>query len=210
MLPSQRKEKERRGGHGNASKRYQELKEENERLRESLELPQRTIEDWLELPEAMRDRFAADAFVREKGLRHAAIRRLGFGPGGGKELAAQVFDTPGCKAIIDRDLEDAEANRLPLLARMIHTGLYGDEDASIRATELVARMKGWKLTPDNITNVDNRRVTLLQIIGNEPSSAQAIEAPKEETEQGFLMHEPGEPVRVSSDDQIDALLDSAT
>lgn len=207
-LPSQKKV--RPGGH--SSKRYQEMKEEIDRLREALDLPSRTIEDWLELPEQMRDRMAGEAFFHEKGMKGSALRRLGFHvlPKGDKALEAQVFDTPGCKAIVEQDLEDAEVNRKPILAKLVFVARYGEDDPAIRAAQLVARMAGWQLTPESVTNIDQRRVTLLQIIGNAPSEQTAIETPPEEVQEAFLSHEPGEPVRVSSDDQIDALLESAT
>jgi len=204
--------KQRASGYGTQKSRYQEMKADNDQLREALALEKRSLDEWLEMPEQMRDRLAAEAFFFEKGRRMSAAVRLGFAPTGSdvknKELFAALFETPGCRAIIERDLEDAEANRKPLLARMIYVGLNGDDDAAVRATQLVARMAGWQLTPETVVNNDNRKVTLLQILGTATPEGDQHKEP-EALEADFLAHTPGEPVRVSSDDNIDAMLEAA-
>jgi hypothetical protein len=130
-----------------------ELRRENDELRAALGLREhRTLEEWECLPTAIRDPLAARALIVEWGDRVAALVRLGFPSlsqlppsqvGAYRDHIERVFGTPGVAAILQRELAGINVERAALLERQVRIALYGQDDASIRAFEGLARVCGW-------------------------------------------------------------------
>ncbi|MGC2406213.1 MAG: hypothetical protein WA431_07375 [Candidatus Cybelea sp.] len=130
-----------------------ELRRENDELRAALGIREhRTIEEWECLPRAMRDPLAARALIASWGDRVEALVRLGFPSlsqlppsqvGAYRDHMQRVFGTPGVAAILQRELEGVNAERAALLERQVRIALCGDDSASIRAFEGLARVCGW-------------------------------------------------------------------
>ena len=110
-------------------------------MRAALELRGfRSIDEWEQLPAAIRDRLAARAFVAEWGDKGRALIRLGF-PALNRlrpdkshlynEYAARVFETPGVQAIVKRDLARLEVEREAILSRLGRTAIYGEDGESV-------------------------------------------------------------------------------
>jgi hypothetical protein len=135
-----------------------ELWRENEYLWAPLGLSKpRTIDDWEMLPQEIRDPLAARALVAEWGEAGRALIRLGFPAVNRlppdkvslyKEYIARVFETPGVRAILERDLSRLDADREAILARQSRTALYGEDAESVRAAALVAKVCGWTFRGD--------------------------------------------------------------
>jgi hypothetical protein len=134
-----------------------ELRRENEELRDALGLRgYRTIEDWEALPSALRDPLAARAFISEWGDKGRALIRLGF-PAMNKlprndvplykDHVSRVFDTPGVQAILKRDLSRIDLERDAMLSRLSWIGLHGEDDESLRAIDVLAKVCGWYYHP---------------------------------------------------------------
>jgi hypothetical protein len=134
-----------------------ELRRENDELRAALDLRgDRTIEEWEAFPPALRDPLAARAFLAEWGNRGNALIRLGFPPMNRlppskvhlyKDYAARVFDTPGIQAILKRDLSRIDLERDAMLSRLSWIGLHGEDDESLRAIDVLAKVCGWYYHP---------------------------------------------------------------
>jgi hypothetical protein len=135
-----------------------ELRRENEDLRAFLGLSKpRTIDDWEMLPQEIRDPLAARAFVAEWGDHGRALVRLGFPAMNRlpsdkvkfyKEYIARVFETPGVRAILKRDLGRLDADREAILSRQCRTALYGEDAQSVRAAALIAKVCKWEFRGD--------------------------------------------------------------
>ena len=117
-----------------------ELRREVEELRGRLGLSQvRTISEWEALPSAVRDPFAARAFIAEWGDLTRALIRLGFTAMNRlppdkvqlyKDYTAHVFGTPGVQEILRRDLARLDMEREAVLSRQLRTALYGEDAES--------------------------------------------------------------------------------
>ena len=161
----------------------------------------------LDVPQALRDRFAARAYFQMSGSRYHALRLLGIEctRNNCREIGEKVFGTEGCQEFINQNLADANAAKPQIIERLVEQALHGDDNVSSRSTALLARISGWVKEPT--VNVDNRRVTLYSMNGGAPTAiGPAEEKPALE---GMLDHEPGDAIRVSSDDRIDTLLEGA-
>jgi hypothetical protein len=130
-----------------------ELRRENDELRAALGLRgERTLNEWELLPHALRDLLAGRAWIAEWGDPSRALVRLGF-PALNRlppdkvyvynDHVARVFETPGARAIIKRDLGRLDADREAILARQCQIALYGDDAASVRAAALIIKVCGW-------------------------------------------------------------------
>lgn len=118
----------------------------------------RTIEDWEALPADIRDPLAACAFIAEYGDKARALIRLGF-PAMNRlppdrvhvyhDHASRVFDTPGVKAILKRDLARLDLEREAILAKLCRVGLYGKDGESVRAAALLINVCGWEFHDDS-------------------------------------------------------------
>jgi hypothetical protein len=135
-----------------------ELRRENEDLRALLGLTsRRTIEEWEALPRAIRDPLAARAFIAEWGDVGRALVRLGFPAMNRlppdkvrlyKNYAARVFETPGVRAVLERDLARLDADREAILSKLSQTALYGEDADSVRAAEALVKACGWAFRLD--------------------------------------------------------------
>ena len=130
-----------------------ELRRENDELRAALGMRgHRTVQEWERLPPTIRDPLAARALIVSWGDRVAALIRLGFPSlsqlppsqvGAYRDHMERVFGTPGVAAILQRELAGVNAERAALLERQVRIALYGDDSASIRAFEALARVCAW-------------------------------------------------------------------
>jgi hypothetical protein len=59
----------------------------------------------------------------------------------------RVFDTPGVQAILKRDLSRIDLERAAMLSRLGWIGLHGEDDQSVRAIDLLAKVCGWYWHP---------------------------------------------------------------
>ena len=130
-----------------------ELRRENEELRQLLGLSgRRTIAEWETLPQTLRDPLAARALIAEWGDKGRALIRLGF-PAMNRlppdkvrlynEYVTRVFETPGVRAILERDLARLDVEREAILSRVTRTALYGEDGESVRAATLLMKICGW-------------------------------------------------------------------
>lgn len=200
---------ERRGGRPNRKAKMEELEREVKELRGRLELDGGLdVTLWEQFnPQDVRDALAARALIAEWGNPTNALIRLGIEATGehGRfdALAKRIFDTPGVRAILAKNLSEIEERKKDILARQVQIALYGDDDASVRAASQLAKVAGWQKTPD--VAIQNNTLNLFKLVGGDKNTrAAALEAASDVTV-GFLEHEPGDPVRIDSgDDAIEA------
>lgn len=112
----------------------------------------RTIQEWEQLPQDVRDGLAARAFVAEWGDLTAALIRLGF-PALNKlppnearrylDHIARIFGAPGVQAILARDLAAIDDERKSIVARQTKIALYGEDAESVRAAALLVKVCRW-------------------------------------------------------------------
>ena len=135
-----------------------ELRRGIEELRDALGLRGcRTIDEWERLPAALRDALAARALIAEWGDEGKALVRLGF-PAMNKLPAnqvpiyrdhiARVFDSPGVRAILKRDLARVDADQEAIISRLHRSAIYGDDATSVRAAALLIKVCGWECQGD--------------------------------------------------------------
>lgn len=173
-----------------------------------------TFEEWeRSSPQNLRDAMAARALLQEWGNPVNALIRLGFAHERDREkreaLRAAVFDTPGCRTVLADRLKDAEAARGEMLQRQVQIALHGSDDASVRSFSQLAKIMGWQ--PAENTGIDNRKFiqqNIYQMVGTAgPSRAAQPQA----AAIGFLDHEPGDPQRIDSgEDVIDVQVQETT
>lgn len=184
------------------------MKAENAELRRALIKHSCTFEEWASLlPQETRDALAARALMASEGDAFRAAVRLGLGRQHRPEAAEilpQVFGTPGVRAILERDLKEPEQNKHALIERQVKIALYGEDTASVRAFQMLAKTCGWVQTPDVL--VQHNRQTILTLVtqknnrGENPAEAIVEALPT------FLEHEPGAAVRIDSGDAIAAIV----
>lgn len=183
--------------------RLHELEEEVAQLRELLQLTHaRDLEEWDILPQNIRDQMAARAIMSEWGDITKAAMRLGFkidkeAMGKNERLALyeRLFNTPGVKALLRHHTKEIEENRDQILSRLQQIAIHGSDDAAVRAIQSVAKIAGWQKTPD--TTIDNRRITLVGLLGNdrrEEFSQPELKGSVDAME--LLSHDPGEAIEV--------------
>jgi len=184
--------------------RTAELEAENRELRDQLTDGMRTsLEQWeTTMPENIRDALAARALISSNGDLYRAAAKLGFGPmrwKTAKEVMPRIFATPGVKEILARDLKKPEENRQELLERQVKIALYGDDSASVKSFQMLAKVCGWVKAPDVL--VQNNRQTILALVTQKNGQG---EIPEETLEAlpAFLEHEPGAAVRIDSGDIV--------
>jgi hypothetical protein len=109
------------------------------------------------------------------------------------------------REILERDFTDIQAQRTAILGRAAQIAVAGDDDASIRAAQLLAKISGW--VPDGPTSAPH--VSLYTIINGDrttvavatPDQQKVLEAAVNPNDPlAVLAHEPGEPIRISSGD----------
>lgn len=190
--------------------RMKTLKQENEVLRKRLGMKNlTTLEEWMLNPQEIRDQMAARALMAEWGRVREALVLLGFIqtddyariPKDQKQrfkLAKVIFQTPGCQELLLRHLQEVDDNKGAILSRLQQVALHAADGEAVRAAQVISKMSGWQKTPDMM--VDNRRMTFVQLLGNERSPEtkpmEALEGTVDSVD--FLCHEPGEPVRIDS------------
>lgn len=185
-----------------------DAKAEIERLRGILGLGESTLQTWgAHSPQAWRDKMAASALIAEKLDELRALRRLGFKFGDEKKgtgylidpqyhaACETVFGTPGVKEILERNLEDAEGNRVKILGRLVQTAVHGDDGDSTRAAQTLARIADWNegdksAAPRNVTNI-------LQLLATAKAGASSVKEITVDPDAvvdavDFLAYEPGE------------------
>ena len=96
---------------------------------------------------------AARALIAEWGDEGKALVRLGF-PAMNKLPAnqvpiyrdhiARVFDSPGVRAILKRDLARVDADQEAIISRLHRSAIYGDDATSVRAAALLIKVCGWE------------------------------------------------------------------
>lgn len=163
-----------------------ELRKELTELRGLLEIRERrTIDEWEAMPQELRDPLAARALIAEWGDRGAALIRLGF-PSLSRlpprqvrayeDHVQRVFETPGVRAIIRRELAQIEAERAALIERQVRVALYGDNDASIRAFEGLARVCGWTQHGSPPTVTDGATRSIAEVLASIRDRHRVVEA----------------------------------
>lgn len=192
-----------RNNYKSAKSRF-ELKDENAALRATLDMPSGlSIEEWEEtMPQELRDQFAARALIESQGDYIRAAGRLGFKgwstvrPASSlAPLLARIFATPGCRAILERDLAEPKKIRGQLIERQVQIALYGDDQHSTRAFHELAMVCGWKRSADII--VHNQPTTVLAMVTQKDHRGD-LPIANAEALPGFLEHEPGAAVRIDS------------
>lgn len=187
-----------------------DLEEEVIVLREALGIASnRTIEEWLELPQRVRDETAARAMAAEWSNYAHAAARLGFEPFADgwtperrKKLYRTLFQTPGCRKHLQLHNQDLEKNREPILARLQNIALLGEDAVAVRAVALIAKITGWQKTPD--TAIDNRRITMMSLVSGEHDNRDMPQEVHGTVEPlALLNHEPGDPTAVIEGDYVE-------
>ncbi len=192
-----------------------ELRQEVAELRALVALDEEvvTLESWVASgSQAHRDAFAARAIVAEQGSQVRALQRLGFGvmsKGGNWKpkvvavLAREVLNTPGVRAILDRDLKGIDDAWLAILERQRQTALLGDDEQAHKSAALLAKVEGRYVdkAPTNIPTVS------LHVLVNNANPNQPVEKQVEVVEThdplAILAHEPSEVgVRTDSGDKF--------
>lgn len=187
--------------------RIAEANAEIARLREVAGLDSKsTLQTWgAHAPQDWRDKMAADALIAEKLDERRALLRLGFkfdSPDGWTlppefhAACEAVFGTPGVKAILERNLEDANSNKQKILARLVQTAMHGTDGESTRAAQQIARIADWNegdksAAPRSVTNI-------LQLLGAPTAGPEAARVKQIEADpdgvidaEHFLVHQPG-------------------
>lgn len=192
-----------------------ELRQEVAELRALLNMDEAvvTLESWLASgSQAHRDAFAARAIVSERGSQAHALQRLGFGvitKGGNWKpkvvaaLAAVVLNTPGVRAILDRDLKGIDEAWLAILERQRQTALLGDDEQAHKSAALLAKVEGRYVdkAPSTIPTV-SLHVLVNNNQGNQQAEKQA-EVIETHDPLAILAHEPSEiGVRIDSGDKV--------
>lgn len=200
----------------NLGARVEELERENGLLRDALHLNDipPTPETWaMHAPQELRDQMAASALIAERLDEPRALIRLGFHCGKNTtnrwlpevwETAKKVFGTPGVRAILERDMEDAEANKAKIIARLVQTSMHGSDGDSVRAAQQLAKMADWN-NADKGALPTNVNINLMQMYGE--GSRKAVDSTVSDVEpdgvidaEHFLLHEPGEATLISDDE----------
>jgi hypothetical protein len=204
-----------------ASPEVAELRAEIARLREALEMEPTSEEAWgASAPQELRDRMAATALVAEKLDEWNALRRLGFDipakPRDGtnpifrtvKGLGLRIFGTPGVQAILDLSMQDAEANKAAIIARLIETAKHGTDGESTRATQQLAKMADWNEGDKKVAAAGANKLNLMQMFGSpsQNGSARVVQDTDHDAiidAEEFLVHEPSaEGERVIDEDAV--------
>ncbi|GAC1496163.1 MAG: hypothetical protein NVS1B2_16030 [Vulcanimicrobiaceae bacterium] len=201
-----------------------EARNEISQLRKLLDLEQKydSYEEWGEyLPQAMRDEMASRALLTSWGQTWKALALLGFDVVAGsvkdqaghlstteiKALAERIFGTDGVKTIVARGLLDIEEQRSAIVRRTAEIAVNGSDEASVRATQMVAKLAGWT-GPEVVVNAP--QISLYTLVNaGKTHAAVAIDREKERLEAetkrvdplAILAHEPGDPVRIFVDDE---------
>jgi hypothetical protein len=188
-----------------SKERMRLLEEENASLRAALELEDTiTEETWELLPEHIRAEMVVRALFEEEGnivnvaIRLGFIRRvtrvdghihLNVGRAERERISSYLLTTPGVSELMSRDCSDAEANRQQVIERLQQIAVTGKADAAVRASTALAKIRGWNSGPDTV--IDNRRVTLVHLMGNEGKGTVTQEALEGTVDaMSFLDHEP--------------------
>jgi len=163
------------------------------------------IETWENLmPAPLRDALAARALIHCNGDAFRAAARLGFGPLRTKHAQAEVFprlfNTEGVKAILARDLSEPEENRQALIERQAHIAMYGDDNNSVKAFQMLAKVCGWVKTPDLL--IQNNRQTILALVTQKNHRGEIPAETLDALPPAFLEHEPGAATRIDSGDLV--------
>jgi hypothetical protein len=144
------------------------------------------------VPQDIRDRNAAGAFVRFKGNAARALVDLGYdivpmSAADRGRLAERVFGTPAVRALLQDARASLDVAKESLIGRQVEEALYGDGEAASRAFALLARVGGW-FKPSEV-NVRSRTVSVHSILGSNDQGAimAALES--------IGSHEPGAPVK---------------
>jgi hypothetical protein len=60
-----------------------------------------------------------------------------------RDHVARVFDSPGVRAILKRDLARVDADQEAIISRLYRSAIYGDDATSVRAAALLIKVCGW-------------------------------------------------------------------
>jgi hypothetical protein len=188
------------------------LQEENALLRAQLGIDTTSsYDEWAaSLPQDMRDRMAARALFSCWGAHGRALKMLcidttGMSDWEIKQLGTKVFSTPGVSAELEGDFSDVREQRKAILARTVQISRFGDDDASLKATSLIAKIDGWITGPEVQVNVDRRTISLYNLVDQgegrtgHGDEQQAIEDLIGGDALKILSHEPGGPERIETD-----------
>ena len=185
-----------------------QLEAENEELRKVLceEAPRYTLEEWEDyLPQPIRDALAARALIACNGNAKNAAIRLGITQkhaAYSKKFYNRIFGTDGTKELLARDLKEPEENRAALIERQVRIALYGEDAASVRSFQMIAKMCGWIKTPD-VHLIQNNRQTILTLVTQKNSRGEIPTGDTIDALPGsFLEHEPGAATRIDSGDLV--------
>lgn len=197
--------------------RIRALKEENDDLKAALGLDEPvTLETWAEgAPQELRDQFAASAFIASGLHPQRALARLGFHLDTveeRKEVAAQIFSTPGVQAILRDDAKKFAGKKDTVQTELYHIIRTGDPDQKIRAAGQLAKMlDGWQ-DGEKVKGVAGTVNLLMQMVGG----ASANGAPRVVGGATVAELPPGEEIIdaesffVDRGDEVAAVVDDAT
>jgi hypothetical protein len=184
---------------------YKEAMEEIEALKERLNLDNdfHTEESWMMLPVDQRTRFASRSLLQAWGLHKTALRRIGFDVDRMdtptfERIRALVFETEEVKAAMAVNLAEVENARQAIVARQAEIALNGTDGESIRAAQFCARVGGWE--KNNGSPSTNVTINLAQLVEGRDGVKRMETIVQTQDPLELLSHEPGEPVRVSLDD----------
>jgi hypothetical protein len=188
------------------------LEKENLELKTALMFGPSTEDTWARhAPQELRDQMAAQALFAEKLDEIRALQRLGFKikmkesdprrlDPGMWEMCERIFGTPGVKAILERDMTDAQAHRVAVTARLIQIAEHGSDAEAVRATQQLAKMADWNEGDKAVakagaaSNVQNFLMMLAEKrAGN--GHAALVKPPADDDvidADHFLVHTPGE------------------
>lgn len=106
-----------------------------------------------------------------------------------RALAKEILSRPGLLAEFSRQMQDLEAQKPFIMARVVSIARFGDEGNSLAAISMIAKLAGWN-APDKTlnvnanTNMDFRtaRELIEKIVFHEPGRATIIDTEAREKE----------------------------
>ena len=201
-----------RGGFPGARHKVELLEAEVAELRARLGSDQpMTREAWEFTPQGMRDQMAARAMFQSWGHWYNSLALLGFPVKNmtTAELHAAkdaAFDTDGVKAILEADLADAAANRKAIVERQVEIARYGNNDQSVRAVQMIAKLEHWITDEPPQTNVTIHLASLVGgvAVQNDPQAMKRVRPVEQDalpsnSIDDILGHEPGQAQRVDDE-----------
>lgn len=156
--------------------RNRALKEENAKLRSAMET-EMDMEEWARhAPQELRDQFAASALIAAELHPQRALMRLGFNletSAERKRVAAEIFETPGVRAILSTDAEKFAGKKSVVMQRLYTIVRTEGPDLAVRAAGQLAKMiDGWQEGEKNKNA--SQTINFLMSMGSPPNGSARV------------------------------------